>query len=86
MDPRKSDISVDDARLHLLNAVIPTPAEQVSLFDALGLTLATDVTSPVSLHPFDASSVDGYAVQATDTAIEIRFPDPGGRADAFTIG
>jgi molybdopterin molybdotransferase len=61
-------ISVDDARLHLLNAAASIAIERVSLFDALGQTLAADVLSPVSLPPFDVSSVDGYAVRATDIA------------------
>jgi len=72
LDRRKNDISVDDARRHLLDAVTPTSAEHVSLLDALGLTLAADVISPVALPPFDASSVDGYAVQAIDTAAASR--------------
>jgi molybdopterin molybdotransferase len=60
-------ISVDEARALILDAVTATSVEQVPLLDALGLTLASDVAAPVSLPPFDASAVDGYAVWAADT-------------------
>jgi molybdopterin molybdotransferase len=43
------------------------PAEQVSLDQALGRVTAGATLSPGALPPFDRSTVDGYAVRATDT-------------------
>jgi molybdopterin molybdotransferase len=40
----------------------------VPVADALGLVLATDLTSTISLPPFDNSAMDGYAVRAADLA------------------
>jgi putative molybdopterin biosynthesis protein len=42
-------------------------AEDVPLAGALGRVLACDVTAPIDLPPFDRSSVDGFAVRASDT-------------------
>jgi len=51
-----------------LALVVPLPAVQVCLADALGCVLAADVHSRVSLPPFDNSSMDGYAVVVADLA------------------
>jgi molybdopterin molybdotransferase len=45
----------------------PAPAE-LALADAEGCALAEDVTAAVPLPSFDNSSMDGYAVLASDTA------------------
>ena len=42
--------------------------EHVPLHHALGRVLAEDVTSPVSLPPWDNASMDGFAVRAADLA------------------
>jgi putative molybdopterin biosynthesis protein len=44
------------------------PAEDVTLADALGRVLAVNLAAPIDLPPFDRSSVDGFAVRASDTA------------------
>lgn len=43
-------------------------AEQVSLADAAGRVLSTDVRSEVALPPWDNSAMDGYAVRAPDVS------------------
>src|SRR4029078_7864174 len=42
--------------------------ETVSLGAAPGRVLASDVTAPIDLPPFDNSAVDGYAVRDGDVA------------------
>lgn len=46
----------------------PLPPETVPLAEALGRILANDVLAAVDAPPFDRSSVDGFAVRASDTA------------------
>ena len=57
------------ARLHAHVDTRPRPAEQVALGDALGRALAEDVVAQVDVPGFDRASVDGFAVQATDTGL-----------------
>lgn len=45
----------------------PLGIEQVSLADALGRVLATDVVARVDVPSFDRSNFDGFAVHAADT-------------------
>jgi molybdopterin molybdotransferase len=40
--------------------------EKISLREALGRVVATDIVAPVDLPPFDNSAVDGYAVRGDD--------------------
>lgn len=42
--------------------------EKLNLANALGRILAENLNSPVDLPPFSRSTVDGYAVKASDTA------------------
>jgi molybdopterin molybdotransferase len=73
-------------------ALLPkTPVEHRPLAAATGLVLASDVTSPVALPPFDNSAMDGYAVRIDDVASAseanpVRLPVaqdiPAGRTDA----
>jgi molybdopterin molybdotransferase/putative molybdopterin biosynthesis protein len=62
-------VSADEARSrferHL--ALAPLGAEAVSLADALGRVLATDVSASSDAPPFDRANVDGFAVRAADT-------------------
>jgi molybdopterin molybdotransferase len=50
----------------VLADITPLPVESVRLGDALGRVIAEDVTSPLTLPPWDNSSMDGYAVRAED--------------------
>jgi molybdopterin molybdotransferase len=61
-------LSVDDYRARVLSLVTTTEVISVGISDCLGYALAEDVVAPWSLPNFDNSSMDGYAVLATDVA------------------
>ncbi|MPY49161.1 molybdotransferase-like divisome protein Glp [Streptomyces acidicola] len=52
----------------ILATVRPLEPIELQLLDALGCVLVEDVTVPLSLPPFDNSSMDGYAVRVADIA------------------
>ncbi|MFC7306188.1 gephyrin-like molybdotransferase Glp [Streptomyces monticola] len=52
----------------ILGAVHPLEPIELQLLDAQGCVLVEDITVPVSLPPFDNSSMDGYAVRTADVA------------------
>ncbi|MFD9464319.1 gephyrin-like molybdotransferase Glp [Streptomyces sp. NPDC060027] len=60
--------SVDDHLEDILTTVRPLEPIELQLLDAQGCVLIEDVTVPVSLPPFDNSSMDGYAVRVADVA------------------
>ncbi|MFJ6725768.1 MULTISPECIES: gephyrin-like molybdotransferase Glp [unclassified Streptomyces] len=60
--------SVDEHLEDILSAVRPLEPIELQLPDAQGCVLVEDVTVPVSLPPFDNSSMDGYAVRVADVA------------------
>ena len=55
-------IGIEEARRRVLSEVLPLPAEDVPLEQALGRTLARDLRSPVDVPPFDTSAMDGFAL------------------------
>ncbi len=55
----------------LLQAARPLGVEAVMLDAAYGRTLAEDVTSPLSLPPFDRAAMDGYAVRYEESWPEL---------------
>ena len=59
-------LPVEEARAQVLALAAPLPAEWVSLEEALGRTLAEDVTAQRTLPPWDNSAMDGYAVRSED--------------------
>ena len=61
-------LSVEEALEKILSYVSPMPPAEVALPDALGLTLAEEVTSPLDLPPLDNSAMDGFAVRHADVA------------------
>jgi molybdopterin molybdotransferase len=61
-------ISVEAALEKILSYVDVLEAETVPILDSLGQVLVEDVPSPISIPPLDNSAMDGYAVQAQDTA------------------
>ena len=61
-------LSLDEARQHVLDRVRRLGAVDVVLADAAGLVLATDVVAAELVPPFANTAMDGFAVQATDTA------------------
>jgi len=58
--------SVSEHLDSILGQVRPLDPIELPLLDAQGCVLVNDVTVPVSLPPFDNSSMDGYAVRAAD--------------------
>ncbi len=60
--------SVDEHLDDILATVQPLDPIELQLLDAQGCVLVEDVTVPVSLPPFDNSSMDGYAVRVADVA------------------
>ncbi|HEX7019621.1 MAG TPA: gephyrin-like molybdotransferase Glp [Gemmatimonadaceae bacterium] len=61
-------LSVSEASARILAGIGALPSERVSLERALGRVLAVDVRSTIAHPPWDNSSMDGYAVRATDVA------------------
>jgi molybdopterin molybdotransferase len=59
-------LGVAEASAHMLAGVSPLGEETVELRAALGRVLARDVTSPVTLPPWNNASMDGFAVRAAD--------------------
>jgi molybdenum cofactor synthesis domain-containing protein len=62
-------VSLEEAKKAFSRSYSPKPTgkEQILLSETLNRTLAADITSKFDIPPFDRSTVDGYAVKATDT-------------------
>jgi molybdopterin molybdotransferase len=60
--------SVEAYLADITTAIRPLPARELPLTDALGAVLADDVTARRPMPSFDNSSMDGYAVRASDVA------------------
>jgi molybdopterin molybdotransferase len=60
-------LSVEEALQQILSKVKPLPTERVDLVASLGRVLAESVRSTRVIPPWPNSSMDGYAVRATDT-------------------
>jgi molybdopterin molybdotransferase len=79
-------ISIAAARRRVLEAVRPLAGEDVALGDALGRVLAEDVTSAISVPPFDSSGMDGYAVvSGPATALEVIGESRAGHPAAVSV-
>jgi molybdopterin molybdotransferase len=61
-------IALQKAYEYVLRQVAPLGTTTMSIGEAAGYTLASDVVSSENVPPFANSAVDGYAVQAADTA------------------
>ncbi|MEQ8357817.1 MAG: molybdopterin molybdotransferase MoeA [Kiloniellaceae bacterium] len=61
-------LSVAEALERILKGFAPLPAETVSLAEAFGRVLATDIAARVTQPPHAVSAMDGYAVRAADVA------------------
>ena len=66
--PSSAPLSVADYRARVAALVPPVPVTLRPALDCVGMVLAEDVASPVSLPPFDNSAMDGYAVYFDDVA------------------
>jgi molybdopterin molybdotransferase len=60
--------SVDSYLADVLSAIRPLAPRELSLAEADGAVLTSDVTADWPLPPFDNSAMDGYAVLAADVA------------------
>lgn len=87
--------SVDEHLDDILATVRPLEPIELQLLDAQGCVLVEDVTVPVSLPPFDNSSMDGYAVRVADVAgaseqypaaLEVVGDLAAGQADLLQVG
>ena len=67
-DVRRLASTVDAYQSEILSAITPLAPVQLELAAAEGCVLAEDVTAAVALPSFDNSSMDGYAVHASDVA------------------
>lgn len=68
---KQAVLTPDTARARILAALSPLSplaAERLPLPAALGRALAEDLLSERALPPFDASTMDGYALRAADAA------------------
>lgn len=59
-------ISVEDALAQVLALVTPTGTENIPLDQACGRIMAHPATARLNQPPFNASAMDGYAIQAAD--------------------
>lgn len=59
-------LTVDEALGRILARVTPLPPREVPLLDALGRSLAEDVSADRDAPPFRNSAMDGYAVRGDD--------------------
>jgi molybdenum cofactor synthesis domain-containing protein len=61
-------IPLQDAQQYVLGLCEPLPPRSLPLAVALGAVTASPIDAPEAVPPFDNTAVDGYAVQAADTA------------------
>jgi len=61
-------ISVEEALEKILSYADVLEEEPVPILDSLGQVLAEDITSSIDIPPLDNAAMDGYAIQAGDTA------------------
>ena len=61
-------ISVEEALEKILSHVNILKEEPVPILDTLGQVLAEDISSGIDIPPLDNAAMDGYAIQAGDTA------------------
>jgi molybdopterin molybdotransferase len=83
-------LPVEDYRARVAALIPLTPVTALPTLDCVGMVLAEDVVSPVSLPPFDNSAMDGYAVRAADVAVAgvglpVAEDIPAGRVDVVTL-
>jgi molybdenum cofactor synthesis domain-containing protein len=88
-------IPLEDAQKRILATVPQLPAVTVPLSEALGLATAEALTATEPIPPFANTGVDGFAVQAADTAgatpeapvrLRVVAELPAGRAPTVPVG
>jgi molybdopterin molybdotransferase len=83
---RRPPRTVEEHRERVIELLGTLPVARLALADCLGLALAEDLVTPISLPPFDNSAMDGYAVRAADIAgapveLPVAADIPAGRTD-----
>jgi len=63
----QTHLAVAEALALVLAQSRAMPTEEVPLAQAFGRVLASDVTSPLDVPPWDNSAMDGYALRAADS-------------------
>jgi len=83
-------ISVDEAVLRITSAFSPLESETVPIGSACGRVLAADAIAALDQPPSPVSSMDGYAVRASDVtapaSLRIVGAAPAGHPFAGTVG
>jgi molybdopterin molybdotransferase len=83
-------ISVDEAVQRIASAFTPLESETVGIDKAHGRVLATDAIAALDQPPFPVSSMDGYAVRASDVTapanLRVIGAAPAGHPFAGTVG
>lgn len=84
-------IPLSEAQEFVLDGCDPLPASAVASNQALGLVTAEPIRSNELVPPFDNTAVDGYAVQAADTArapvtLKVIGAIAAGEAPTMTLG
>ncbi len=84
-------LPVKEALRRVLEGVEPLPAEDVPLAGATGRVLAAPLMARRDMPPFDASSMDGYAVRAEDVKkapaeLRVIAEAPAGHGVDVTVG
>lgn len=59
-------LRIQDALELVMTSVSPVEGETIAISNAMGRILVTDITSRLTHPPFNASSMDGYAVKSAD--------------------
>ena len=76
-------MSVEEARARMLANVKRLASEQISLEELVGRTLAETVRAFRDQPPFDAATMDGYALSATHTPDDLRIVGESAAGHAF---
>jgi molybdenum cofactor synthesis domain len=61
-------LELEDAVARILSSLPQARTETIDLAHAHGRIVAANISAPINLPPFDNSSMDGYAVRASDLA------------------
>jgi molybdopterin molybdotransferase len=80
-------MSVAEAQARILDGVTPLNTELVTITEASGRVLASDLAAKLTQPPFNASAMDGYAVRAADVAAapaRLRLAGAAAAGHAFT--
>ncbi|MDG2114404.1 MAG: molybdopterin molybdenumtransferase MoeA, partial [Actinomycetota bacterium] len=61
-------LPLEEVRAHVIERCPPRAPRSIPIGDALGLVTAVEVVASEAIPPFDNTAMDGFAVQAADTA------------------